>query len=304
MQIEALDTFVKIVEAGSFNRAAEVLHVTPSTVSSRIQMVEDSLGQRLFQRSRTQVTLTQAGSVFLPYALSVVRSWQNARREIALPKGFNGILTVAAPPVIWRDLMPLFLAAFQKSEPAIAINAVVADPATALTKLNTGEVDVAVLYEPSVKAGWSATKVYTDELLLLSTTKRALVRWHPQYVYVDWGRQFADEHSRAYPVDDTPIVTFSDASAAADYLFCTGGSAYLPQRWLKSFKSRLYAVPHAPAFEVSAYAVFDAELAKSKSRQDILQSFIKAAHDTWRGAGKAASTKRTASKPRMRARSA
>ncbi len=39
MQIEALDTFVKIAEVGNFNRASEALFVTPSTVSVRIQML-------------------------------------------------------------------------------------------------------------------------------------------------------------------------------------------------------------------------------------------------------------------------
>jgi DNA-binding transcriptional LysR family regulator len=276
MQIEALDTFVKIAEVGNFNRASEVLCVTPSTVSARIQMLEDSLGQRLFRRSRTSVTLTQAGSVFLPYAQSVVRNWHKARREIALPHGFNGILTVAAAPVIWRDVMISYLASFQRHEPTVAINAVVTDPATTAAKLNAGEVDVAIVYEPSLKAGWSATELFTDELLLVSTTPRGLVRWDPKYVYVDWARKFSDEVFRAYPVDDTPIVTFSDGDAALEYILRVGGSAYLPRRWVEALPGRLHVVPNAPIFEVSVFAVFDADLLEAGDRRSFVDRFISA----------------------------
>lgn len=278
VQIEALDTFVRIAEIGNFHRAAEALYVTPSTVSARIQMLEDSLGQRLFRRSRTSVTLTPAGAVFLPYAQSVVRNWQKAKKEIALPKGFSGILSVAAPPVMWRELMFDFLAAFQQSEPKIAINAVVADPATVAARLNAGEVDLAIFYEPSLKAGWSAIKLFADELVLVSTTKRELVRWHPEYVFVDWGRKFSDEHYRAYPVDDTPIVVFNDGEAAANYIERFGGSAYLPKRWLKSIGRRLHIVPRAPVFEIDAYAVFDEELLGVSDRRAMIDAFVRAVH--------------------------
>ncbi|MBY0558906.1 LysR family transcriptional regulator [Hyphomicrobium sp.] len=276
MQIEALETFVKIAEAGNFFRASEVLCVTPSTVSARIQMLEDSLGQRLFRRSRTSVTLTQAGSVFLPYAQSVVRNWHKARREIALPKGFNGILTIAASPVIWGDLMASYLASFQRQEPTVAINAIVADPATTAAKLNAGEVDVAIFHEPALKAGWSATRLLTDELVLAATIRRELVRWDPKYVYIDWGRKFSDEVFRAYPVDDTPIVTFSDGGAALEYILRVGGSAYLPRRWINALPGRLHPVPRAPVFDVGIYAVFDAALLEAGDRRTFVDNFISA----------------------------
>jgi DNA-binding transcriptional LysR family regulator len=276
VQIEAIDTFVRIAEIGNFHRAAASLNVTPSTVSARIQILEQSLGQRLFRRSRSSVTLTQAGAAFLPYAQSVVRNWQKGKKEIALPKGFSGILSVAAPPVIWRELMFDFLAVFQQAEPKIAINAVVADPATVAARLNAGEVDLAIFYEPSLKSGWLANRLFTDELILVSTTKRELVRWHPEYVYVDWGKRFSDEHYRAYPVDDTPIVVFSDGEAAANYIRRFGGSAYLPKRWLKSLGRRLHVVPRAPVFEIDAYAVFDEELLEISDRRAMIEAFVAA----------------------------
>lgn len=277
MQIEALDTFVTIVDVGNFNKASEVLSVTPSTVSARIQMLEDVLGQRLFRRSRSSVTLTQAGMVFLPYAQSVVRNWHKARREIALPKGFTGMLTIAAIPTAWRDTMLSYLESYQIAVPSIAISAIVTDPATALAQLNAGEVDVALVYEPALKARWSAVHLFDDEMMLVSTTPRGLVRWDPKYVQVDWGRKFREEAFRAYPVDDTPIVSFTDGANALDYILQVGGSAYLPKRWLKGAGKRLHVVPKAPIFNVGFYAVFDAELLQAGDRLQIVNDFVAAA---------------------------
>ncbi len=277
MQIEALDTFVKIAELGNFNRAAETLYVTPSTVSARIQMLEESLGQRLFHRSRSNVTLTQAGSIFLPYAQSVVRSWQKARSEIALPTGFNGMLSIAAAPIVWRDVMVSFLASHQQVQPTIAINAVITDVSTAAAKLNAGEVDLAIAYEPTLKTGWSATKLFTDELRLVSTTPRGLVRWDPKYVYVDWGAKFREDVFRAFPVDDTPVVTFSDGDAALEYILRVGGSAYLPQRWIDTMQDRLFVVTDSPILEASLFAIFDPDLLEAGDRRSFVDGFIEEA---------------------------
>src|SRR3546814_5452660 len=85
-----------------------------------------------------------------------------------------------------------------------------------------------------IKTDWSTRKLFSDELVLVSTTPRQLVRWDSRYVYIDWGDGYREQHFRAYPVDDTPLVSFSDARIALDYLLDVGGSAYLPRRDQKS----------------------------------------------------------------------
>ena len=52
MQIELLETFLDLCETRSFNRTAERLGVTQSTVSARVMSLEGALGARLFDRSR------------------------------------------------------------------------------------------------------------------------------------------------------------------------------------------------------------------------------------------------------------
>lgn len=56
-----LDTFLAVVEAGSFNKAAERLYISPPAVIKQINLLESSLGVRLFTRTHRGLVLTEAG---------------------------------------------------------------------------------------------------------------------------------------------------------------------------------------------------------------------------------------------------
>src|SRR3546814_19908630 len=74
-----------------------------------------------------------------------------------------------------------------------------------IENLDACAIDVSVLHEPQIKTDWSTRKLFSDELVLVSTTPRQLVRWDSRYVYIDWGDGYREQHFRAYPVDDTPL---------------------------------------------------------------------------------------------------
>ena len=53
MNLDHIRTFVEVAACGNFHRAAESLHVTQSTVSARIRVLEDHFGLPLFRRGRS-----------------------------------------------------------------------------------------------------------------------------------------------------------------------------------------------------------------------------------------------------------
>ena len=87
MDIVLARTFLEIVAAGNFVRAAERLHVTQTAVSVRVQTLEELLGRKLFVRNKAGATLTPAGEQFLRYAPSLVQLWERARQQVAVPRG-------------------------------------------------------------------------------------------------------------------------------------------------------------------------------------------------------------------------
>ena len=56
-----LETFIRVADAGSFNKAAEESYITPTAIIKQINLLEDSLGVKLFERTRRGLTLTKAG---------------------------------------------------------------------------------------------------------------------------------------------------------------------------------------------------------------------------------------------------
>lgn len=56
-----LDTFVQVADSGSFLKASEKLYISANAVTKQINLLENDLGVRLFQRSTQGLALTEAG---------------------------------------------------------------------------------------------------------------------------------------------------------------------------------------------------------------------------------------------------
>ena len=80
MNIAAFQTFLAVVETGNLSKAAEQLHVTQSTVTTRLDVLEETLGQKLLVRSRRGAELTKAGFAFQRHAELMVQAWEQARK--------------------------------------------------------------------------------------------------------------------------------------------------------------------------------------------------------------------------------
>ena len=57
-----LETFIRVADAGSFNRAAEQSYITPTAVIKQINLLEADLDVKLFERTHRGLTLTKAGT--------------------------------------------------------------------------------------------------------------------------------------------------------------------------------------------------------------------------------------------------
>ncbi|MFT5112887.1 MAG: DNA-binding transcriptional LysR family regulator [Parasphingorhabdus sp.] len=68
MNQNTLETFLAILETGSLAKASKRLYVGQSTVTTRLKRLEDELGQILFNRTKSGVTLTSSGHKFRRYA--------------------------------------------------------------------------------------------------------------------------------------------------------------------------------------------------------------------------------------------
>lgn len=121
-RIELMQTFVRIVEAGSLSAAAAQMGTTQPTISRRLQTLERMLGVRLLQRSTHAMQLTEDGERCLTHARELLSHWgalashvQGAREEA------SGLLRVVAPHAIGQQQLIQPLNDFLRRHPRVSV---------------------------------------------------------------------------------------------------------------------------------------------------------------------------------------
>ena len=117
-----VETFVRIVDAGSLSAAARLLGTTQPTVSRRLKALEKSLGVRLIQRSTHAMTLTDDGMRCYTRARELLAGWQEFESEI---RGAGdepvGLLRVVAPHAFGQQQLVAPLADYLRRYPRMAV---------------------------------------------------------------------------------------------------------------------------------------------------------------------------------------
>lgn len=121
MNTKNLVTFKTILEMGSFQKAADKLGYTQSTVTFQIKQLEDELALKLFEKIGRRMELTQAGRDILPYVDAIL---QGVEQISSYGKGIHeitGSLKLAIPDSILIYTMQPFLQAFSHEAPNIQL---------------------------------------------------------------------------------------------------------------------------------------------------------------------------------------
>lgn len=257
MDVELARTFLEIVRARSFVRAAEQLNLSQTAVSARIRTLEERLGRPLFVRNKNGASLTAAGEQFLRYAPTFVQLWQRARHQVAVPPGRRAVLTIGGELSLWHPWLIEWLHWMRRSAPDIALRVQVDVPDSLTDQVSTGALDVAVMYAPQYRPG-ARVELLLEEKLVLVTTKAEARTVEPEsYVYVDWGPDFAHHHELSFPEGDNPGLFVGLGPLALTYILEAGGSGYFRQRVVEPYiaSGKLHLVAGAPSFFYPVYAV-------------------------------------------------
>lgn len=281
MDITLLKTYLEVAATGSFVGASDRLFVTQSAVSLRIQRLEDILGKPLFTRSKAGAELTPAGREFEGYAQSMIRMWEEARQQVAIPAGFTRSLTIGAQYSLWPRLGFRLIDGLQSAMPDLNIRAELGMPDRLTRFLIDGTVQVGLLYMPQLRPGLAVEELMEEELVLVASWPNPTMDMGGKYVFVDWGPEFVSAHAELLPELTNPGLSFSLGAMVAEFIVNRQGAAYLPARYVKKYldSGQLHLVPDAPSFPYPVWAVW---------REDLDPAIRDAAHDVLRQLGDAA----------------
>ncbi|HDR8998953.1 LysR family transcriptional regulator [Burkholderia vietnamiensis] len=121
-RFELMETFVRIVEAGSLSAAAAQLHTTQPTVSRRLQALERSLGMRLLQRTTHAMRLTVDGERCFTRAKELLAGWAAFEADLrGAQEEPDGLLRVAVPHAFGQERFVAPLAQFLRDYPRVSV---------------------------------------------------------------------------------------------------------------------------------------------------------------------------------------
>ena len=168
MELNQVLTFIRVVEMGSFSRAAENLDVTQPTLSARIQTLERDVGQRLFERIGRGVRLTEAGRAFLPFAERSLAILQEGREAIAASQNpSTGRLRIGTARTIGSYVLPDILAHFREEYPGVEVAILTGRSHEVLQMILDEEVQVGLgrtLVHPEI----DSTYLYDEEVVFVT----------------------------------------------------------------------------------------------------------------------------------------
>ncbi len=167
MTLLAYQIFQTVVEQGSFQRAAELLNLTPSAISHAISTAEKELGFPLFNRNKNGVTLTSYGENLQPYILTVLNSDAKLQQAILEFNGLtHGSVKIGTFSSACNNFIPDIVTTFSKLHPNIEIKIYQGTYDDVYNWIKTGVVDLGFLSESSCK-DLPITALYEDDLLCI-----------------------------------------------------------------------------------------------------------------------------------------
>ncbi|MGQ0614012.1 MAG: LysR family transcriptional regulator [Planctomycetaceae bacterium] len=178
MDLEALRSFFHVARERSFSRAAKLLHVTQPAVSVRIRTLEQELGERLFERARSGVELTEGGAVLFASAEKIFSDVQEALTRLReLKEGGLGRVRVGCSDTVSLYLLPGVLGRFRKRYPGAEILIRNAHTIELLDLLVRGELDFCIVTAPpSLDRRLVARPLFVDPFLLVCPRRDPLLR--------------------------------------------------------------------------------------------------------------------------------
>jgi len=143
MDFRQIEAFIKVVELGSFSKAAHELHVSQPSISAYIAALEKELDAVLINRSTKVFSTTLAGERFLSYAKEMqALKLESIKTLRSLAEDISGEIRILASSVPAVYLMPTLLAGFHKQHPKITFSVSQADTSEVVRGIAAHKADI------------------------------------------------------------------------------------------------------------------------------------------------------------------
>ncbi|MFN2127532.1 MAG: LysR substrate-binding domain-containing protein [Anaerolineales bacterium] len=168
IDFEKLDTFVLAAETLSFSDAAKHLNLTQPTVSYHIKALEEEMGMQLFERRGSQLNLTEAGQLLLPWARKLInQSIEMQEMMLSLHDGVVGQLRIACSTTAGKYVLPQLAARFCHRYPGIRVSIPRCNPENVIPQLLENEANLGVISHELLDETFELQEFFEDLITLI-----------------------------------------------------------------------------------------------------------------------------------------
>jgi len=177
MEITQLEFFLKVIEEGSFSKAAERVFRTQPAVSIAVRRLEKEIGAPLFDRSQKTPTLTEAGHVLRDYAQRIIALRDQARGAVAELRTLErGRVRIGANESTSIYLLPQIILIFRRQYPQVKVEIQRFVSERMSREILDRNIDLALMASEPSDRDIEAFPILKDELALVLSPKHPLAK--------------------------------------------------------------------------------------------------------------------------------
>ncbi|ALM84908.1 LysR family transcriptional regulator [Bordetella sp. N] len=175
MDMRQLRYFVMVAEELSFSRAAERLHMSQPPLSQHIKLLEEDLGVQLFQRTRREVKLTDAGAVFLRESRLLLGQMKAAvSATVRAAHSDAGVLRLGVATSALFHVLPTFVEMVRERYPRVEISVSDMQSQDQITAVSHGQLDIGLVHIRPDRSKLMRLPIYREHYMAVLPQGHAL----------------------------------------------------------------------------------------------------------------------------------
>jgi DNA-binding transcriptional LysR family regulator len=253
MDLSDLAIFKAVAEEGGIVRAARKLHRVQSSVTSRIQQLEASVGAELFHRSKQRLHLSPSGEVLLAYTRKLLSLAEEAKSAVAEGPP-RGTLKLGALESTTASRLPAVFSTFHQNFPAVRIELTTGTNDDLVAAVADRRLDAAFVAVAPSRVGLSHSAAFKERLVLITSlahpgVKRAVDVADDSVIAFPRGCAYRRVLERWLGDKDLASVRVMELSSYHAIVACVAsgtGVAIVPESVLATVRSAAVAVHSLP----------------------------------------------------------
>lgn len=203
MDLNQLESFLKIAETGSVTRAAELLHLTQPAVTRQMAALERDLGVPILERSGRGIRLTRGGELLLDYAQRALALLEEGRQRIQdESQGESGRISIGAGVTTSIVQLPGWLRQLRETSPSAEIIVRTGESREVTQWVMDRELDLGIVTSPRQMPHLRVVPLFEEEIGLVAPGD------HP----------LANRRMKAAELESAPLILFPRGNGFRDFL--------------------------------------------------------------------------------------